>query len=229
MCPAPVYSYFDAQLLADFIMNSQFPGYDGTNTTAASSDSGFGQLSNIGAGFAGATADDYDSYDNARARKRRLTVSDDRRVEDLSSFNIPDVSDGLFSMLDQHHGYSGAMQQHQHQQNVGGHMTSGSSALSSLPIPPGTSDDSSPSATLVSSGMTFNGLPFPPNPYASSSSGDIGSPHHLHHHHQHQHGNPLSSPPTSNRALVAAASSGARKHQSLSIAINRGHPRNSNE
>ncbi|KAJ2438079.1 hypothetical protein GGF42_008415 [Coemansia sp. RSA 2424] len=110
-------------------------------------------------------------------------------------------------------------------------MTSGSSALSSLPIPPGTSDDSSLSATLVSGGMTFNGLPFPPNPYASSSSGDIGSPHHLHHHHQHhQHGNPLSSPPTSNRALVAAsASSGARKHQSLSIAINRGHPRSSNE
>ncbi|KAJ2811823.1 hypothetical protein GGI24_006770, partial [Coemansia furcata] len=111
MCPAPVYSYFDAQILADFIMNSQFPGYDGTNSTAASSDSAFGQLGSMAATFVGTSADDYDSYDNARARKRRLTVSDDRRVEDLSNFNIPDVSDGLFSMLDQHQGgYPGAMQ-----------------------------------------------------------------------------------------------------------------------
>ncbi|KAJ2910559.1 hypothetical protein GGI21_000750 [Coemansia aciculifera] len=212
MCPAPLYSYFDAQLLADFIMNSQFPGYDGTNTTAASSDSAFGQLGNMATAFA--AADDYDSYDNARVRKRRMTVSDDRRVEDLSSFNIPDVSEGLFSMLDQHHGYVGAMQQmQQHHQNQSstGHMSA--SGSSSLPIPPGSSDDSSVNAALASS-MSFNGLPFPPNPYASSSSGDMGSPHHL-------HGNPLSSPPISTRA--ATSSSGARKHQSLSIAINRGH------
>ncbi|KAJ2746576.1 hypothetical protein GGI20_001225 [Coemansia sp. BCRC 34301] len=209
MCPAPVYSYFDAQLLADFIMNSQFPGYDGTNTTAASSDSVFGQLGSIATAFASASADDYDSYDNARARKRRLTVSDDRRADDLSSFNISDVSDGLFSMLDQHHGYVGAMHHQQHlNQNGSGHASSGSS---SLPIPPSSSDDPSLNAALAS-GMPFNGLSFPTNSYASSGSGDIG--------------NPLSSPPISNRAV--AASSGARKHQSLSIAINRGHHSRSN-
>ncbi|KAJ2805831.1 hypothetical protein H4S07_003931, partial [Coemansia furcata] len=200
--------YFDAQILADFIMNSQFPGYDGTNSTAASSDSAFGQLGSMAATFVGTSADDYDSYDNARARKRRLTVSDDRRVEDLSNFNIPDVSDGLFSMLDQHQGgYSGAMQN----QNGGGHMAS-SSGLSSLSIPPGSADDPSLNAALAS-GMPFNGLTFPQNPYASSVGSDINSPHHL-----HQHANTLSSPPISSRAAV-----GARKHQSLSIAINRAH------
>ncbi|KAJ1824835.1 hypothetical protein LPJ60_000444 [Coemansia sp. RSA 2675] len=217
MCPAPVYSYFDAQILADFIMNSQFPGYDGTNSTAASSESAFGQLGSMAASFVGASTDDYDSYDNARARKRRMTVSDDRRVEDLSNFNMPDVSDGLFGMLDQHQGgYAGAM--HQHQQSGGGHMASGST-LSSLPIPPGTSDDPSSLNAALTGGMAFNGLTFPQNPYASSVGSDINSPHHL-----HQHANSLSSPPISSRAAA-----GGRKHQSLSIAINRANHSRNNE
>ncbi|KAJ2005003.1 hypothetical protein H4R26_002188 [Coemansia thaxteri] len=194
MCPAPVNSYFDAQLLADFIMTSQFPEYDGTNTTAATSDSAFGQIGSVTTAFANAVADDYESYDNARARKRRLTVSDDRRAEDLSSFNISDVGDGLFSMLDPNHGYAAAMQQSQ-------------SSASSHIMP--SSDGSSFNAALAG-GMPFNGLSFAQSLYTSGAGGDIHGSNNL-----GQHTSLLSSPPTSSRAV------GPRKHQSLSIAISR--------
>ncbi|KAJ1773808.1 hypothetical protein IW140_000218 [Coemansia sp. RSA 1813] len=151
--------YFDAQQLADFIMNSEFPGYDGANTTPATSDSTFNHMHNIAASFPGAP-DDYESYDNARARKRRMTASDERRASgSFSGFTLPDTSNGLFCMLDQQHsGFVGSAQQQ-------GYGSSGSmlhsAGLSSLPAPPDSGNSS------LSTGYSAN-------PSTDSSTGSVG-------------------------------------------------------
>ncbi|KAJ2821695.1 hypothetical protein IWW50_004535, partial [Coemansia erecta] len=189
--------------LADFIMNSQLSAYDGTSTTAAAAVND--PALTIGATFAGAP-DDYEGYDNARARKRRLTVSDERRAEDLSAFHFSDANtSSLFGMLDQHH--SGSVGQ-----SDMGSLMSGA-ALSSLPIPPG-SEAPSLGNTLVG-GIGFNGMHLPPNTYVHSASGSasISEGDGSYPPQTSSAVNPLSPP------MLGRAS--ARKHQSLSIAIGR--------
>ncbi|KAJ2852657.1 hypothetical protein IWW36_000014 [Coemansia brasiliensis] len=221
MCPASLYSYFDAQQLADFIMNSQLTAYDGTGTATAAvgtNDSGNGQALAIGGAFAN-VPEDYEGYDNARARKRRLTVSGERRTDDIS-FSDANCH-GILSMLDQQ---SQQQQQHSYDSSIGSSTAHGDlgsllpgSALSSLPIPPG-SEGSSTFNTALAGGMTFGGMNIQHSTCltnvnsASISDSDTNfvSPH-----------NPLS-PPATGRAS-------ARKHQSLSIAIGRdGHNEYSN-
>ncbi|KAI8324884.1 LAG1-DNAbind-domain-containing protein [Martensiomyces pterosporus] len=201
MSPAPLYSYFDAQLLADFIMTSQFPGYDGTNSTAATGDQApsYSHLNSIAAAFSSST-DDYDSYDNARVRKRRMTVSDDRRGDDVAGFSLPDVSDSLFGMLDQHHSSYSHSQPHHHGQAMA------SSSLSSLPIPPSLEDPMMNAA--IAGGLSINSLAFSQPQYLPDSS-DAQS--------QQQQQQVLSSPTTSSRLST-------RKPQSLRVAV--GRPRN---
>ncbi|KAJ2625872.1 hypothetical protein GGI26_000335 [Coemansia sp. RSA 1358] len=127
-------------------MNSQFPGYDGANTTPATSDPAYSHIHNMAATFSG-IPDDYDSYDNARARKRRMTVSEERRADSMSGFNLHDVGDGLFSMLDQHsNGYTSSTFTNQ---TVSGSMLQ-QNALSSLSIPPESED------TSLNAGLAIN-------------------------------------------------------------------------
>ncbi|KAJ2454947.1 hypothetical protein EV183_001208 [Coemansia sp. RSA 2336] len=197
-------------------MNSQLTAYDGTGTAtavAATNDPGNGQALAIGGAFAN-VPEDYEGYDNARARKRRMTVSGERRTDEI---NFSDANcNGIFSMLDQqshHH----QQQQHSYDSSTGSSATHGDlgsllpgQALSSLPIPPGSEGPSTFNAALAG-GMTFGGMNIQHSaclPHGNSTSGSDTNfaPSH----------NPLS-PPTTGRA-------GARKHQSLSIAIGRdGH------
>ncbi|KAJ2476087.1 hypothetical protein IWW56_005105 [Coemansia sp. RSA 2131] len=182
-------------------MNSQFSAYDGTSTTATAAAANDPALT-IGMSFAG-VPDDYEGYDNARVRKRRLTVSDERRVEDLSAFHFSDANaSSLFGILDQHHSGSAGPAQ----SDIGSLMSG--SGLSSLPIPPG-SEGSSFGGALNGS-MGFGGINLPHNTYthSGSASDSDGNPSHT-----TSTMNPLS-PPVTGRA-------GARKHQSLSIAIGR--------
>ncbi|KAJ2298171.1 hypothetical protein IWW55_004560 [Coemansia sp. RSA 2706] len=205
MCPASLYSYFDAQQLADFIMNSQLSAYDGTSTAAGAvggNDSAGGHPVTIGTAFAG-VPEDYEGYDNARARKRRMTVSDERRTDDMAAFHFSDAgSGGLLGMLDQPHsaGVAG-------QGDIGSLMSG--PPLSSLPIPPGSEAPSLNPA--LTGGMAFGGMSFQHSAYVHSGSGsdcDSGfAP-------TTQAQNPLSPPAT-------GRTSSARKHQSLSIAIGR--------
>ncbi|KAJ1829509.1 hypothetical protein LPJ56_000271 [Coemansia sp. RSA 2599] len=205
MCPAPVYSYFDAQLLADFIMNSQIPGYDGTNTTATSADPTYGHFGSIPTAFSGA-ADDYESHDNARARKRRMTVSDDRRGTDVHGFSLSEsMNDSLFSsVLDQSHVYGTAG--YQQIQGTGAGISG--AAMPMLPIQAGP-DDTPLNAALTNS-MVLSGMDFSQSAFVSagvgsgSGSGSESSSSQLH--------ASLASPHHAGRA-------NGRKHQSLSIAI----------
>ncbi|KAJ1819565.1 hypothetical protein LPJ75_001167, partial [Coemansia sp. RSA 2598] len=205
MCPAPVYSYFDAQLLADFIMNSQIPGYDGTNTTATSADPTYGHFGSIPTAFSGA-ADDYESHDNARARKRRMTVSDDRRGTNVHGFSLSEsMNDSLFSsVLDQSHVYGTAG--YQQIQGTGAGISG--AAMPMLPIQAGP-DDTPLNAALTNS-MVLSGMDFSQSAFVSagvgsgSGSGSESSSSQLH--------ASLASPHHAGRA-------NGRKHQSLSIAI----------
>ncbi|KAJ1846732.1 hypothetical protein LPJ73_004450, partial [Coemansia sp. RSA 2703] len=178
-------------LLADFIMNSQLPGYDVTNTTAPTADpSAYGHLGNINTAFT-ASSEDYESHDNARARKRRMTVSDDRRGDDVHGFTLPEtIGDSFFGdIIDQNH---------QHPQNTGSLMTS--AAMSMLPMATG-GDDTSLNAAL-SHNMALSGIGFTQNNCGQDMSD--GAYPQIH--------NPLGSPPLNGRP-------NGRKHQSLSIAI----------
>ncbi|KAJ2649350.1 hypothetical protein IWW40_003197 [Coemansia sp. RSA 1250] len=195
-------------------MNSQLTAYDGTGTAtamAATNDSGNGQALAIGGAFSN-MPEDYEGYDNARARKRRMTVSGERRTDEI---NFSDANcNGILGMLDQQ---SQQQQQHSYDSSAGSSATHGDlgsllpgPALSSLPIPPGSEGPSTFNAALAG-GMSFGGMNIqhsaclPHGNSISDSDTNFASSH-----------NPLS-PPTTGRA-------GARKHQSLSIAIGRdGH------
>ncbi|KAJ1736275.1 hypothetical protein LPJ61_000059 [Coemansia biformis] len=212
MSPASMYSYFDAQL-ADLIMNGQLSAYDDAGA-AADSDPAGSHFHTLAAAFSGAP-DDYDGFENARARKRRLTVSGGRRAGDVPALHIPDASGtstaasaaaaGLFGMFDQH---PGGYARTQHGAGDAGPHAHGS-VLSSLPIPPG-----SEGAALVGS-LPFGGAGFGPaaNLYGSSNSGsdsEVGFAHQPHAH------DPLSP--------LALGRAGGRRPQSLSIAVSRDGP-----
>ncbi|KAJ2163164.1 hypothetical protein GGF46_000093 [Coemansia sp. RSA 552] len=189
-------------------MNSQFSGYDASSTAAANAaatnDAAGGPIHTITAAFANAP-DDYDGYDNARARKRRLTVSDARRLDDAAEAQFADAgNNGLFGMFD-HHAAGGYAASSQSQPSIGPLMAGGGPGLSSLPIPP------------EAEGPSFhNAVPF----------GDMGFSHGA-----YMQGDCDGYPAHSSRALMnplsphAAAdrTAAGRKHQSLSIAIGRGH------
>ncbi|KAJ1947642.1 hypothetical protein GGF37_000225 [Kickxella alabastrina] len=199
MCPAPVNSYFDAQLLADFIMNGQYSGYDGTNTTATSNDPTY-NIGNITAALSG-ISEDYESHDNARARKRRMTVSDDRRADDMHGFSMPEsMGDALFSsVLDHHHSsYGGIMQQSQ-----------GAGPMLAMVMASGPEDPSLNAALTnnMSLGMSFAQGTYMGNGINDSHNTDLNTAHMQ---------NPLGSPPH------LAGRVNGRKHQSLSIAISQG-------
>ncbi|KAJ2801718.1 hypothetical protein H4R20_003567, partial [Coemansia guatemalensis] len=207
--------YFDAQQLADFIMNSQFPAFDDANPSAPTANDSAGNhgLHTIAAAFSG-TPDDYEGFENARARKRRITVSDVRRTEDHPALHFPDAaggassSSGLFGMLDQQScGYASSQTNHQDL----GSLIPGP-ALSSLPIPPGSEDPSF--STSLSGSMTFNGVGFPQHSYIQYGSDNIGLAH-------------PSQAQNHSLGSHAAGRAVGRKPQSLSIAV--GRSTNANE
>ncbi|KAJ1725516.1 hypothetical protein LPJ53_000331 [Coemansia erecta] len=172
-------------------MNSQLPGYDVTNTTATTADpSAYGHLGSINTAFT-ASSDDYESHDNARARKRRMTVSDDRRGDDVHGFTLPEtMGDSFFGdIIDQ---------SHQHAQNPGSLMSA-----ATMPILPMASsgDDASLNGAL-SNGMALGGIGFS---HGACGQDVCDSTYPQMH-------NPLGSPPLNGRP-------NGRKHQSLSIAI----------
>ncbi|KAJ2524740.1 hypothetical protein GGI11_000602 [Coemansia sp. RSA 2049] len=211
MCPAPLYSYFDAQQLADFIMNSEFPGYDGANTTPATSDSTFSHMHNIAAVLTG-VPEDYESYDSARARKRRMTVSDGRRT-DATSFGLtlPDASSGLFSMLDQQHGSSfanGAQPHSYSSSSPSGNMMQ-TAGLSSLSAHPGFGDSPIDSGSVANIGADSSNSCADSAQHAVSLFGCGNTAEGI------ASQNVLYSPASSNRAA------NGRKHQSLSISVGR--------
>ncbi|KAJ2556488.1 hypothetical protein EV175_001973 [Coemansia sp. RSA 1933] len=178
-------------------MNSEFPGYDGTNTTPATNDTTFNHMHSIAASFSG-VPEDYEGYDNARARKRRMTASDGRRASDsFSGFSLPDVSNGLLSMLDHHQ-----QQQQGYSSSSAGNMLQ-AAGLSSLPVPPDSGNSSLGTARLSATYPNTGGFD---GMSSSSSSSQTNS-------------NILGSPSLSGRA--AAAANGGRKHQSLSISVGR--------
>ncbi|KAJ1796448.1 hypothetical protein LPJ59_003742, partial [Coemansia sp. RSA 2399] len=194
--------YFDAQQLADFIMNSEFPGYDGANTTPATSDSTFNHMHNIAASFSGAP-DDYESHDNARARKRRMTSSDERRASgSFSGFTLPDASNGLFCMLDHQQAYSSSAAESMFQ----------AAALSSLPVPP-------------DSGNSSLGTRFSANPSTDSSTGSVDFAQHAGPSSFFGGGNSTSLDGMSSQNMLGSpvgsnrAAADGRKRQSLSISV----------
>ncbi|KAJ2843483.1 hypothetical protein GGI22_007191 [Coemansia erecta] len=183
-------------------MNSEFPGYDGANTTPATSDSTFNHMHNIAASFSGAP-DDYESHDNARARKRRMTSSDERRASgSFSGFTLPDANNGLFCMLD-------------HQQAYGS-SAAGSmfqvAALSSLPVPP-------------DSGNSSLGTRFSANPGTDSSTGSVDLAQHAGPSSFFGGGNSTSLDRMSSQNMLGSpvganrAAADGRKRQSLSISV----------
>ncbi|KAJ1948527.1 hypothetical protein FBU59_001551 [Linderina macrospora] len=141
MCPAPLYSYFDAQLLADFIMTSQFQEFDTQNSaTSGNANQHYDQLSvaataaSLASGYS-----DYETQDNARLRKRRMTVTDDRRNSLYDYSGSRDA--GLFGMNDGYQAGYGQSLAHS----------------SSLPVPPG---EGQSIADAITEGMSLSDLAF---------------------------------------------------------------------
>ncbi|KAJ2684157.1 hypothetical protein H4R19_006919, partial [Coemansia spiralis] len=188
--------------LADLIMNGQLPAYDDSAPAAASSDFAGNHISTLTASFAGAS-DDYDGYENARARKRRMTVSGRPRPGELPALHMPAMgsssgsaeaaNDGLFGMFDQHAaGYARA-----HPADAG------PQTLSSLPVPPG-----SEPAPLAGP-LPFGGAGFAQPMGMFGGSGDSDAVF-----------TPLALPPTHNPlSPLALGRAGSRKPQTLSIAV----------
>ncbi|KAJ2665096.1 hypothetical protein IWW48_000363 [Coemansia sp. RSA 1200] len=191
-------------------MNSEFPGYDGANTTPATSDSTFSHMHNIAAALTG-VPEDYEGYDSARARKRRMTVSDGRRADATSSgLTLPDASSGLFSMLDQQHGsFANSAQAHSYSSSSPSGNMMQTAALSSLSVHPGFG------ASPIDSGSMANISTDSSNGCADSAQhavsffggGNIAE--------GIASQNVLYSPAVSNRAA------NGRKHQSLSVSVGR--------
>ncbi|KAJ2795490.1 hypothetical protein H4R21_005088 [Coemansia helicoidea] len=181
-------------------MNGQFSAYDDAGAAAAPTDLAGNHISTLA--FSGAP-DDYEGYENARARKRRMTVSGRPRLGEHAAFHIPDAgcssgpaetaSASLFGMLDQHTG--GYVRAHPVGGNAGPHV------LSSLPLPPG-----SEAAPLAGS------LPFGDAGFAQSVGMYCGD----------SEAGFVQSPPTHNPlSPLALGRAVARKPQTLNIAVNR--------
>ncbi|KAJ2723633.1 hypothetical protein GGI07_002515 [Coemansia sp. Benny D115] len=197
MCPLPLNSYLDTQYLEDIIMNGQFPGYDGANTSTTIIDPSY----NISAAFSG-IADDYESHDNARARKRRITISEDRRTDDVHGFGGIAVSmgdslfNGIFDQDDRQNGYANSTAAYHSSQ----------ADLPMLPLTSGSEDPSSLSTALTNN-VAFGGMSFVPAPYLSGTSADAGSTN-------------LTGALGGNPTHTAASRINGRKNQSLTINVN---------
>ncbi|KAJ1953781.1 hypothetical protein EC988_002796, partial [Linderina pennispora] len=199
MCPAPLYSYFDAQLLADFIMTSQFQEFDTQNSaTSGNANQHYDQLSAAAASLSSGYSD-YDAQDNARLRKRRMTVTDDRRGSNAHEYSFANSRDtGLFHMGDSTQGSS---TQYYHSPGYSQSLTH--SAMSSLPIPPSSAAaDSQTIADAITEGMTLGDLGLSGSQQYRCGEYDDNS----------QHSNIMGSPSSGSRYS-------SRRPQSLRVAV----------